>query len=229
MKEAPAAKKKSRKKLGLVLVIVLILIVAAIIGVFAFMHYQKTQAIKNNPQAVQSAENEKIVVAVGKLMKLPSETPSVATVSDITKLQSQTLFQNAQNGDKVLIFDKAKRAIVYRPSENLIVEIGNVVVEPGAEVSPQATKVKVVLYNGTGTAGYAKSIGSSISSKFSNMEIAGTENASSNYEKTVVVDLTGKNKEFAESVAKELDGEVKEIPDGEEKPSNADILIILGN
>ncbi len=234
MKKAPEVQKKSRKKISFILALAFLVLLAIVVsaGIYFFSQYQKTQALAKNPKLAIEEENKKVVAQVGKLIKLPSETPSVATVSDITKLGNQTLFQNAQNGDKVIIFNKAKRAIVYRPSENLIIEIGNVVTIPGEAspvVSPQAQKVRVVLYNGTGTSGRAKSVGDSLSAKFPNMEVGDAQNASNNYDETLVVDLTGKNKDFAARVAEELDGEVGSIPTGEAKPANADILIILGS
>lgn len=226
------SKRFSRKKAGAIFLVFAVLVATAIFGVYYFGIYQKEQALKNNPQLASRQENEEIVARVGKLIKLPNETPSVATVSDITKLTDQTLFQNAQNGDKVLIFNKAKRGIVYRPSENIIIEIGSIVVVPNSTNAPtgeQEKVVKVVLYNGTGTSGYARTVGNDLSSKFENLELAGTENALENYSKTLVVDLTGNNSVFAKNLAKELDGEVGDLPSGETKPSNADILVILGN
>lgn len=224
--------KKSRKKIIFLILVLIVLIIAAVLGFYFFSQYQKGNLFGKYGQSAGAKDNNDLVAKVGKIYKLPNETPSVATVSDITKLRNQTLFQNAQNGDKVLIFNKAKRAIVYRPSENMIIEVGNIVVSPegsSPSVSPQASKkVKVVLYNGTDTAGYAKSVGSSLTSKFPNIEVAGTQNAVNGYQKTLVVDLTGKNESFAKSLATELKGSVDDLPDGEDKPNSADILIILG-
>lgn len=54
------------------------------------------------------------------------------------------------------------------------------------------------------------------------------ENAKkSSYTKTLVVDLTGNQKEAALQMAKVLEGEVAGLPDGETKP-DADLLVIIG-
>ena len=68
-------------------------------------------------------EITKVVQAVGKLMVLPEEVPSVATVTDLDKLKGQAFFANAKVGDKVLIYVKAQKAILYDPVMNKIVEL----------------------------------------------------------------------------------------------------------
>ena len=77
-----------------------------------------------DPEAAAEAEKTDLVAKVGKLMTLPTdEAPSVATVTDSTKLAGQPFFAKAQDGDKVLIFTNAKQAILYRPSTDKIVEV----------------------------------------------------------------------------------------------------------
>jgi uncharacterized protein YneF (UPF0154 family) len=234
MKEAPSPKKISLKKPFFILFGVLILIVVIAGGIF-FYQYQKNQELLKNPQKAKASEVQDVVAKVGKLIKLPNETPSVATISDITKLANQSIFRNAQNGDKVLIFNQSKRAIVYRPSENQIVEVGNLVIKDQGTVSgqilqnPQTTPqvIKVSVYNGTKTAGLAKSEATSLKSKYPNVEVLDTKNATGEYQKTLIIDLTGRNKDFAKILASDLGGEVGILPKDEEKPSS-DILIILG-
>ncbi len=46
--------------------------------------------------------------------------------------KGQPFFANAQVGDKVLIYYKAKKAILYNPTDNKIVEVGPI-------SDPQAT------------------------------------------------------------------------------------------
>ncbi len=113
----------------------LILIVLVIIGfvgtAYFYNSYRVSQAevdrLANNPKEAQKEEVRRMVEAVGKLVQLPAnETPTVATVSDKDKLKGQTFFSQAENGDKVLIFNQAGKAILYRPSTNKVIEIAPV-------------------------------------------------------------------------------------------------------
>lgn len=61
---------------------------------------------------------------VGKLIVLPEdEDPTIATVSNLAELKGQPFFANATVGDKVLIYARAKKAILYSPLQHKIVEI----------------------------------------------------------------------------------------------------------
>lgn len=107
----------------LILGTILLLIAISLLGYF-FYKYQKSQSLLLNPQKAAQEEAKTLVNAVGKLIELPNdETPTMATVSDSKKLSSQPFFKNAQNGDKVLIYTKNKKAILYRPSSNKIIEV----------------------------------------------------------------------------------------------------------
>jgi hypothetical protein len=89
------------------------------VGYFAF-----TRLTTSDPQEAATQEAQAVVAAVSKLMVLPTdETPIIATVADPTQLANQPFFQNAQKGDKVLIFNQAKKAILYSPEKNLVVDV----------------------------------------------------------------------------------------------------------
>jgi hypothetical protein len=101
-----------------------------VLGV-VYDQYQKTQnelaKIKNDPQAVRAEETKKLVEQVSRVMVLPSsETPTVATITDISKIKNQPFFAKAENGDKLLIYTNAKRAILFRPSTNKVIDVAPV-------------------------------------------------------------------------------------------------------
>ena len=89
-----------------------------------YAEYKKTQAIlgKSSANLNEGEINKQILDKVSKLIELPDETPTIATITDKTKLQD-VFFARAQNGDKILIFQNSKKAIIYRESANKIIEV----------------------------------------------------------------------------------------------------------
>jgi|GEM_PF-2561362 hypothetical protein len=108
----------------------LVLIIAIIPTVYFYAQNKNTEKKLNDlqqklqgPTSLEEAVKE-VVGQVGKLVVLPNdEKPTLATVTDLSKLKGQSFFANAANGDKVLVYEKAKKAILYRPSLNKIVEM----------------------------------------------------------------------------------------------------------
>jgi CHASE1-domain containing sensor protein len=116
---------KSKKKFLWKRIVLLIVLLVAVLGIAGTAYfYNKYQQIKKDPTTVATQETTALVQTIGKLMVLPTgETPTVATVTDKTKLTSQVFFKDAQNGDKLLAYTIAKKAILYRPSSNKIINI----------------------------------------------------------------------------------------------------------
>ncbi|HRY60251.1 MAG TPA: hypothetical protein P5096_02645 [Patescibacteria group bacterium] len=113
---------KSKVTKTVLIVVAAVVLVAALAGAGYF--YKKYNDLKKSPDTIAKEETDKLVASVGKLMALPTdETPSIATVTDKEKLKDQPFFAKAENNDKVLIYTKAKKAILYRPSTNKIVEV----------------------------------------------------------------------------------------------------------
>lgn len=83
-------------------------------------------------QAVQAQqETKKILEALKKLAAIPDEQPLVATVINAQESAKESSFYElAQNGDKLVLFQNAERAYLYRPSQNLIVNVGPLVLIP---------------------------------------------------------------------------------------------------
>lgn len=96
------------------------------------------ETYRTNPQEAARAEVRRYVEEVGKLYALPEgEEPSVATVSDKSKLQDQQFFAKAENGDVTLIYTNAKLAVLYRPSTKQIVNVSSVTLQD--QQSPEPT------------------------------------------------------------------------------------------
>lgn len=127
-----------QKKLIFILIVVIIL---AGVGIYYFLQYQKTQELLKDPTKASVVENQALVDKIGKLILLPGEEPRIATVSDKTQLSGQSFFNNAENGDKVLIYSQAKKAILYRPSINKIVEVSSVSIE--TDTQPQISPIEI--------------------------------------------------------------------------------------
>ena len=100
--------------------IVLVVLLFISFSTGAYFYKKSLDITQKDPQK----ELNIVIMAVGKLMVLPTdETPTMATVSDPEKLKDQAFFVNAKVGDKVLIYTKSKKAILYSPTQNKIVEV----------------------------------------------------------------------------------------------------------
>lgn len=120
---------KNRKTL--VVAIAILVAIPTVVGL--------ASRIQNKPDERVLAANDvnNMLDDLAKLMALPNEKPTVATVSDIEKLKDQEFFTKAKNGDKVFIFPKAQKAILYRPSTKKLIEVAFYNTPP---VTPQLTQ-----------------------------------------------------------------------------------------
>ena len=208
------------------------------LGLYYFIQYRHAQNLLKNPLLASEMQQETIVKNVTKLTQVPQgEPPTIAKISDITKLNNQPFFQNAKNGDFVLIYTKAKEAILYDPTTNKVLRVGPILVPSPTAGIPQAAlgaqtsnlPVSVAIYNGTTTPGLAKKTEGQLTKAMKNVTVVAETNATKqDYPQTMVIDLKGNNTDAASHIASVLHGTVGSLPSGEQKPGNADILVILG-
>lgn len=194
-----------------------------------FLLYQNQKTGSKNPQQVGQDEVKKVVEEVGKLIDLPAgEVPTLATVVDVSKLKDQPFFQKAKNGDKVLIYTNAQKAILYDPVAKKIKEVGPLNTgSPSAQL--QAASVGIALLNGTKTSGLASKVEEELKSKVPGLNVVSKDNAKKDsFEKTIVVVLNQVYLDTARNLANLLNATLGSLPEGEEKPKEGDILIILG-
>ncbi|MCL4364434.1 hypothetical protein M1328_04325 [Patescibacteria group bacterium] len=121
--------------------IVLIVIVLALGGVtyYFYSKYQNLNTIINNPNKAAQEDINQTLNKIGKFMLLPTkEQPTLATVVDASKLKTQPFFANAQNGDRVILYVNAKLAILYRPGDNKIINVGPLLIQnPSPTPTPE--------------------------------------------------------------------------------------------
>lgn len=131
--------------------IVAILGIVAAVAIFFFVRYnQASNTLKQLEEGRKASPTEvkTLIEKIGKLALLPKdEDPTIASVTDPAKLADQPFFINAKEGDKVLIYTVSRRAILYRPSENKIIEIAPLNINDNVDSSPtlesQQPSVKV--------------------------------------------------------------------------------------
>lgn len=102
-----------------------------------YVLYKDLKAARANPQPKSDQDNAQLVDRVRRLMVIPDEAPTIATVTDPEKLKDQAFFANAKTGDKVLIFSAAKKAILYDPVADKIVEVAPLTVNNPPTVDGQ--------------------------------------------------------------------------------------------
>lgn len=125
----------SKKTVAILMAVIVVLFVTSAVLLMQYLQ------IKADPQKAAAAEVQKLVATVGQLILLPSETPTVATVVDPAQLKDQAFFTNAVKGDKLLIYTNAKKAILYDPAQNKIIEVAPINIgNTPAPVAPSTIK-----------------------------------------------------------------------------------------
>ncbi len=121
----------SKFRRNIVIVGVVVALLVSLIGVFVFSQTADKTITENAKQKAIQKEVAVIADEISKLLILPKkELPVMATISNVKELQKkQSFYKNAENGDKLLIYTKSKRAIIYSPSRNIIVNVGPVVLD----------------------------------------------------------------------------------------------------
>ncbi len=115
------------------IVVILVLLVIALGLAAGYFYKQSTAGDAKTRESI--AEAKSLSKKVGRLMVLPEdETPTIATVSDPDALRDQSFFVDAKVGDKVLIYSNAKKAILFSPEQNKIINIAPL---NAGETSPQ--------------------------------------------------------------------------------------------
>ncbi len=126
--------------------LIITLIIGALIGAGAFWALNKAMMKSNVSPVSQVAQDQvkDLIAKVGKLVLLPTgEEPVIATINDAAGLiKQQPFYKGSQNGDVVLVYQKAAKAVVYSPTRNIIVNVGPVVLQDQPTETSTATTTK---------------------------------------------------------------------------------------
>jgi cytoskeletal protein RodZ len=109
-------------------VVMIILMIGALASSIYF--YSLYSNIVKNPETIASESTRSLVSTLAQIIQLPNdEEPTIATVNDKTKLTDQPFFVKSENGDKVFIYAKNKKAILFRPSNSKVIEVANISID----------------------------------------------------------------------------------------------------
>lgn len=116
-------------------------------GYFGYKYYQSKQASPEAQAAQADAEKKTVLDKLAKLMVLPEGDPVLFKVNDQdTMRKQQAFFKDTMNGDVLLVFQASSKAIIYRPSTNMVVNVGPInfdqtkdTKEPASTIAPTTT------------------------------------------------------------------------------------------
>lgn len=117
-------------------ILIFCVILFAIIAGFFYKH----PAYYLSPDVLAESEGKTLAKKVGEIVFLPQdEVPTVAKVSNPSLLKEQAFFIDAKIGDVVLIYTNAKKAILYDPTANKIVNMSTLNI--GGINKPEETNI----------------------------------------------------------------------------------------
>lgn len=115
--------------------ILTILLIIAVFGlsITSLTLYGYNQDLKKNQvkttETPAQKEYKRIKEKVSKLMQIPEkEKFFLGTYESKTKLKENPFFKDAKDNDKYLIFSETGKAIIYRESENKLINVGPIAI-----------------------------------------------------------------------------------------------------
>lgn len=111
-----------------VLVAVNIIALIGLTGATGYLFFEN-QDLKDNASLTTEQRNQQIIDEINAVFDLPDEEPVVAIVTDPEEFKREyQAFANAEAGDYLLFFRKARLNVLYRQSERRVVNTADVIV-----------------------------------------------------------------------------------------------------
>ena len=93
---------------------------------------------------VAAKEVKSLLAAASQLILIPDEEPTVVTITNAKEAAAQQAFYaGSLDGDKLLVFPQAQKAVIYSPSRKILVNVGPIYFNDeeaaAAEVAPEVS------------------------------------------------------------------------------------------
>ena len=95
------------------------------LGFVFVVSISQERVIEIRPENSNELANE-LTKKVAELITLPNEKPRIMTVADRDKLKNNLFFRGVNDGDQLLLFRDANKAILYNPRGNRLVNSGTI-------------------------------------------------------------------------------------------------------
>jgi hypothetical protein len=123
------------------LIAVNILLVIGLAGSTTYL-FMDNRDLKDQINLTTEEKNKRLVAEINEVFDLPEEDPVVAVVTDPEEFKAQyAAFDNAEAGDYLLFYRKARLNVLYRQSEKRVVKTADVVVPISVELVGAQTDI----------------------------------------------------------------------------------------
>lgn len=93
----------------------------------AIYFQREASSLKSDPNRAVQEQVNALIADLGRHIILPEgEQPIIATVTDTDVLKAQEFFKNAKVGDRVFVYKEAKKAFLYDPAQDKVVNVSPV-------------------------------------------------------------------------------------------------------
>lgn len=128
---------KTKKILSILILIIILLLAFAIFKKF----YNPKDELGKKTEQLSDKQTTAIVKKISKLIVVPAdEKPMIVPISNADELiAEQRFYIGSEDGDYVIVYPNAKKAIIYRESENKLINVGPVIIDQPATTTQQST------------------------------------------------------------------------------------------
>jgi hypothetical protein len=197
--------------------VLMILNIVALVGLTTSttVLFLKNKDLNEQVGLTSEEQNKRLVAEINEVYDLPDEEPVVAKVTDADEFKKQyAVFDNAQVGDYLLFFRKARLNVLYRQSDKKVVKTADVVVPITVELIGSEA---------------AMSAAEEALKEFGN-QITVVKTKTDGITQSFVFDVDQDQKEETDSVAKQLSYEVgTTLPAGFTPGAQTEIVVAVSS